>query len=65
MRRSGTFDGDQESEKLNNGTPVYQKLGFMIEDGETIAAWARNTDPATRQAIGSINFNGIICVVPT
>ncbi len=65
VRRVGTFDGLLGSEKLAQGEEIFRKLGFMIEDGETISAWARNTDADARQAAGTINFNGIICVVPT
>ncbi len=65
VRRSGTFDGLLASEKISQGDLVFQKLGFVIEDGETIAAWARNTDADARAASGTINFNGLICVVPT
>ncbi len=65
VRRSGTFAGLDTAEKLANGVEIYQKLGCIIEDGETLSMWARNTDPATRAASGSVNFNGIICVVPT
>ncbi len=65
VRRSGTFDGVLTAEKLAHGESIFQKLGFVIEDGETISAWARNTDSGARQTGGSINFNGIICVVPT
>ncbi len=65
VRRTGVFDGLLTSEKLMDGAPVYQKLGFMIEDGETIQSWARNQDADTRQAAGSVNWNGIIAVRPT
>lgn len=64
VRRVGTFDGLLTDEKLANGQEVFTKLGFVIADGDTIQSWARNTDAAQRGANGSVNFNGIICVVP-
>ncbi len=65
VRRSGTFDGVATEEKLNQGMPYFQKLGFIIEDGETVSMWARNTDSTARGGSPTVNFNGIICVVPT
>lgn len=65
VRRVGTFDGAAAVEKLANGEQIYRKLGFMIEDGLTIAVWIRNTDADQRTAGGVVNFNGIIAVRTT
>ena len=62
VRRAGSFDGVAAQEKLGDGTEMFRKLGFYIEDAKTIAGWARNTDADARQAGGVVNFNGIIAV---
>ncbi len=65
VRRVGIFDGIADEERLRDGQQMFTKLGFYIEDGKTIASWARNQDASARTAGSSVNFNGIICVRTT
>ncbi len=46
VRTVGVFDGLTTIEKLNDGRAFTTKLRFMVEIGETLAAWAWNQDAA-------------------
>ncbi len=60
VRRAGTIDLDTGSDSLNNGAEKYMRLGFIIEDGETLATWARTKGLLTTGA--TMSFSGIIAV---
>ncbi len=42
VRRIGQFAGDSTEEVLNDGKPIRVKLGFKIEEGETLSQWIWN-----------------------
>ncbi len=47
IRQVGIFPGVSAIETLNDGIPVKTKLGFIVEDGQTLSLWALNEDAAT------------------
>ncbi len=59
VRTIGTFSGFTPEEVLNNGNPKRVRLGFMLEDGQTLRFWAWNksgVNPLTTGAV--IEGNG-------
>ncbi len=47
----------------NDGVEIFTKLGWKIEDGQTMATWARNQDGAAPLTVGgALTFSGIIAV---
>jgi len=58
IREIGTFDGIAAEEVLNDGKPIHVRLGFNIEDGQTLKMWAFNagsTNPLTTGAVLEMN----------
>ncbi len=62
VRRTAAFSGNETEEVAGDGVPIYRKLGFYIEDGETLLLWARNQGGATISTGSSLRFSGFIAV---
>ncbi len=58
IRVVGIFSGNETEEVLNNGMPIKTKLGFAIEEGETLATWAYNQSGATLTTGAALRLNG-------
>ncbi len=63
VRRATQFSGLTAEEVAEDGAKVFTRLGFYIEDGETLALWARNSGAAILTAGSVFRFSGIIAVV--
>ncbi len=58
IRQIGTFPGLGAEEVLNDGKPVHVKLGFYLDDGQSLQMWAFNagsTNPLTTGAVLELN----------
>ncbi len=62
VRRTAAFSGNETEEIANDGKPIFRKLGFYIEDGETLSLWARNSGGSTIPTGSSLRFSGYIAV---
>ncbi len=62
VRRSAIFAGNETEEVAGDGKPIYTKLGFYIEDGETLSMWGRNTGGTVLTTGSSLRFSGYVAV---
>ncbi len=60
VRSCGEFSGTEATEVLNDGQPIFTKLGWAVPEGETLATWARTNELLTTGS--NLAFNGIIAV---
>ncbi len=60
IREIGTFDGAGTSEVLNDGKSIKVRLGFNIEDGQTLQMWAFNGSGATLTTGTVLEMNGSV-----
>ncbi len=60
VRRSVAFSGNETDEVAGDGKPIYTRLGFYIEDGQTLAMWGRASLLLTTGQV--VRFNGYIAV---
>ncbi len=62
VRRVGQFTGTDVDEVLNDGTAIFVKMMFPLENGTTLATWARNNTGSAFTAGTNVRFDGILCV---
>ncbi len=53
IRLVGVFPGAEVSEALNDGQPIKTRIGFNLEEGDTMQTWAVNGD-ASALTTGSL-----------
>ncbi len=58
VRTIGVFGAILAEETLNNGNPKRVRLGFILEDGQTLQMWAWNKSGATLTTGAVIEGNG-------
>ncbi len=62
VRTLGQFEGIGVTEVLNDGKPVFIKLMFPLENGTTLATWARNNTGSAFTTGTNFRLSGIVCV---
>lgn len=60
----GNFDCQETTEKLNDGKPMRVKLGWKIQEGETLKLWAYNDSSAAFSTGKIIELKGPIYLKP-
>ncbi len=63
-RLIGTFDGTLTQEKFREGQVVRVKLGFKVEDGETLSLWAYNDGSGVMTTGSLLEIKGQIYFKP-
>ncbi len=60
IRQIGSFDGAAATETLNDGKKIKVKLGFYIDDGQTLQMWAFNGSGSALTTGGVLEMNGAV-----
>lgn len=58
IRRVGIFNGNLANENLNNGVEISTKLGFIVEEGDSLSYFTVNEGGATRSTGGVAEMHG-------
>ncbi len=65
VRVVGVFPGSIVNEVLNEGSPIKTKLGWIVNEAETLKLWAYNRDPSTLTAGAQLKISGHVWIFPT
>jgi len=58
VRKIGTFSGAATEETVNNGNPVYTRVGWTQQDGADVNLWVQNQSGATLTTGATLEFLG-------
>ncbi len=58
IRTIGIFRGNLDEEIMNDGRMLRTKLGFALEDGQTLAFWGYNQSDVVFTTGGTVNIHG-------
>ncbi len=64
IRTVGAFQGTAIDEILNDGKPMKTKLGFMLQEGQTVKVWAWNKSGATLTTGAQVFLEGHVWLRP-